>query len=80
MLMIYLTRLRDAFLPLRLALRSAQCLGGERPNYADSIVWAAFVGFAPAIKLPLLTSERFLGNRGSPVASHNPVKMNRTVL
>jgi len=57
MLMIYLTRLRDAFLPLRLALRSAQCLGGERPNYADSIVWAAFVGFAPAIKLPLLTPE-----------------------
>jgi glutathione S-transferase len=49
-----IARMREALLPMRLALRHGPYLGGERPNYADHIAWGAFVGFAPILVKPLL--------------------------
>lgn len=54
---IYLARMREAFLPVRLALRHAPYLGGEQPNYADFIAWSAFLAFAPVVSKPLLTPD-----------------------
>jgi glutathione S-transferase len=50
----YIARMREALLPMRLALRQLPYLGGEEPNYADHIAWSAFVGFAPILSKPLL--------------------------
>ena len=50
----YIARMREALLPTRLVLRRDPYRGGEHSNYADHIVGAAFVGFAPTLGKPLL--------------------------
>jgi glutathione S-transferase len=50
-------RMREALLPMRLALRRSDFLGGAAPNYADYIGWSAFAAFGPLTAEPLLAAD-----------------------
>jgi hypothetical protein len=52
-----IAEMREALVPMRIALSRMPYLGGKTPNYADHIAWAAFVGFAPIVKKPLLARD-----------------------
>ncbi|SEE75806.1 glutathione S-transferase [Rhizobiales bacterium GAS191] len=54
---MYIARMREALLPMRLALRRDPYLGGDQPNYADHIAWGAFVGFSYIVEKPLLAPD-----------------------
>jgi glutathione S-transferase len=41
-----IAEMREARVPMRIAPSRMPYLGGETPNYADHIAWAALVGFA----------------------------------
>jgi glutathione S-transferase len=53
----YISRAREALLPMRLALRRAPYLGGEQPNYADHIAWGTFIGFGIIAKHAFLPHD-----------------------
>jgi glutathione S-transferase len=68
----YLARMREALLPMRLALRSAPYLGGDQPTYADYIAWGAFIGFSFIVERPLLAPDDALQSwiqRGAATAA-----------
>jgi len=68
----YLAQMREALLPMRLALRSAPYLGGDQPTYADYIAWGAFVGFSFIVRRPLLAPDDALQSwteRGAATAA-----------
>lgn len=67
-----IAKMRDALMPMRLALRQTPFLGGAAPNYADHIAWGTFVAFAPFAAEPLLAAgdalHRWL-DRGAALAT-----------
>jgi glutathione S-transferase len=67
----HVAKIRDAILPLRLALRREFFLGAANPNYADYIAWGVFIAFGSVAVRPVLATDdplnRWLG-RGVEMA------------
>jgi glutathione S-transferase len=49
--------MREALLPMRLALRKSEYLGGACPNFADYIAWDTFIAFGLVARRPLLAGD-----------------------